>query len=114
MRHRPFRVALLLFVVAWFGVIVPGHRRGQIALPGWTKTCCSIPAAHCDGSRPDSPPQPAACAVCHFLAMLDLPTPVQLDVPSLTFLRPSAYLPQASLFSAEVRPTCSERAPPVA
>ena len=113
MRHRLFRISLLVFVAIWFGVIVPGHRRGQITLAGCQTRCCesgSMPAGH---SRHEPVPQPASCAICHFLATLDLPTPVQLHVPVLAFARPAEFLYHASLFSSDVRLTCFERGPPI-
>lgn len=113
MRHRFFRISLLLFVVAWFGVMVPGHRRGQIVLAGCQKACCDPFNKTPSGPNHESPPQPAACAVCHLIAALDLPTPVQLHVPPLAFVRPVEFCPPSSPFDTEIQFTCYERGPPV-
>ena len=103
MARRPVRWLVLWFAVAWFGVLVPVHNRGQIAVPGTEPAAFSGAACHadhaaaapaaqaahsCHSARPagcdrhDAPDQGPApkrggsCAVCFFLAGLDAPPPV--------------------------------------
>ena len=74
MRRRPLHWLVLCFATVWFGVLVPVHNRGEIALPGdgpsaasaATPRCHYAPAAESDtGGRhcPEKKPCPArACA----------------------------------------------------
>jgi hypothetical protein len=117
-RHRAFRFLLLSLITIWFGVVVPLHPRGAIKLGGGEcggssfKTCC-----HADKTGGgDSKPKPAGpqCAICHFLATLDLPADIGMDVPPLGLveqIEPPA--PQAAPVIAYLSPA-SERGPPIA
>jgi hypothetical protein len=115
-RGRAFRIFLLALITVWFGVVVPLHPRGAIKLGGSAcagsngSSCC-----HKDGPT-DSPakPKPAECAICHFLAALDLPPALGLDVPALGLV-------DELMLSAPIAPTMvayllpvSERGPPTA
>jgi hypothetical protein len=115
MNGRSLRISLLIFVAVWFGVIVPGHRRGQIALAGWQPSCCAVPKAiHGVSPSKDQPTcPPAACAVCHLLATLDLPTAVQLDVPPLGFITLAAHAARPNCFIADQPSLRFDRGPPV-
>jgi hypothetical protein len=120
-RTRFFRIWLLALIAVWFGVVVPLHPRGAIQLGGGggastdcaVRTCChpAAPAGH--DSKP-KPADPAGCAICHFLATLDLPPAIGMDVPPLglvdELIPPSS---QAAPILARVNPS-SERGPPVA
>ncbi len=140
--HRPaLRWLVLLFTCAWFGVLVPVHNRGQITLGGpraaaTATACCpgeakARPAvAACHPVKPaaaetparanaaDAPPDdaPAAgdCAVCHFIAALDLPAPVLLDAPPLGAARPPARFGLPEPARLALIHACRERGPPVA
>ena len=87
MSSRLLRWMVLGFTCLWFGVLLPVHQRGQIQLPGAAPrvagpSCCN----HSDASRhrsthdgkqqPAKPSNPENCAVCHFIAGLDVPPPV--------------------------------------
>ena len=85
MSPRPARWFVLCFAALWFGVLVPVHNRGQIAVPGSGRPCHSTAAASCHHRGPGQTPGPApdptpkrgsACAVCFFIAGLDTPPPV--------------------------------------
>jgi hypothetical protein len=119
MDRRITRIFVLGFACLWFGMLVPIHQRGQIQLPGPgfaradgatdTKAHCpGGPNAPCHakqkarpGSAPgDGPAEDAAgggCAVCHFIAGLDLPAPIDLGIAPLGFLHalPSEVAPAA-------------------
>jgi len=53
LRWRPFHLALLIFEAILFNVVIPGHTRGIVQLPGSPEAkacgCCA-----CCGSRPAS------------------------------------------------------------
>ena len=118
MSRRALHWLVLCFATLWFGVLVPVHNRGQIAVAGSGTT----PASHCRAAKtrchsqvPDAPPQPGrSCAVCFFIAGLDAPPPVTV-VESL--LGPAGLLdapaPQA-LTSVRVILPYRSRAPPLA
>src|SRR5437868_1238859 len=93
---RSFRIALLVFETLWFGVLVPWHTRGQIALPGDTSsrsTCCDRPSARHDSEPVQKhTPRSRTCAVCQFIATLDLPPQIVLEAPRLGLTRQIAPL----------------------
>jgi len=119
-RGRCFRIFLLVTITLWFGVVVPLHPRGAIKLGGSCasapgRTCC-LPAKGTSPSQDSKSNKPfdPQCAVCHFVATLDLPVAIGLDVPSLGFV---SVLPPVAPSDAPVllfTPTWSERGPPVA
>ena len=85
-RSRALRISLLVLMAIWFGVVVPLHPRGIIKLGGACsesagRACCrsSSDASH------DSKPKPAdpRCAICYFVATLDLPPAIGMDIPKL-------------------------------
>ena len=88
MRGRIGRIALLIFQAVWLNVVLPGHTRGIITLPGSdcadSSSCCASRKTH---AKPDAParptPRPGACAVCFFAARLSLPETVDLTPPAL-------------------------------
>lgn len=87
------RVTILCWVVAFFVVIVPGHRRGVIELPGHqTDSDSAVYAGFCPlcvmipvGNSGDPPPAdaPVNCAICFLKANLD--TPPQVVLPPVFF-----------------------------
>ena len=120
MPRRPLHWLVLGFATLWFGVLVPVHNRGEIAVAGSGDSACSddAPPCHatkrpCHGGLPDSTPRPArACAVCYFIAALDGPPPVSVVQTRLGLsgqLRPQA--PQA-VRAVRVTLPYHSRAPP--
>src|SRR5436305_2037273 len=94
MRRRGFSIALLLFEALWLNVIVPGHTRGIVPLPGSACPRCVAHAAQtCHGSSATSPHHPddgrpcgdpaGNCAICHFAVRLTLPPVIDLTPPRL-------------------------------
>jgi len=88
-------VAVLLWAVGFFAVVMPAHRRGLIALPGAIQTTGiqgETPAPYCPlcsllpGST-ERPPadSPVGCAICLLKAGLDLP-PTVIAPPAFTAL----------------------------
>lgn len=79
---RPLRWAFILFQFAWLNVVLPGHTRGSITVPGTKPTAPACCAGHQAGSRtPAENQQPtpadrANCAICYFAAGMSTPPPV--------------------------------------
>jgi hypothetical protein len=131
MRLPALRWLVLVFTCAWFGVLVPVHQRGAIQLPGSAAhACCmkpggdavagaaSVPACHRKAATEDKD-APAGkssgnCAVCYFVAGLDLPAPVMLDVPPLGGAEPIATFDLPAPAEREHVRTRFERGPPLA
>jgi len=80
MRSRAMRITAIVWLLVWMGVLVPGHERGAIPLPGFAgrapcraaSPCC--PARSDRGGKPS--PAPPPCAVCDFVATLTTPPPI--------------------------------------
>src|SRR5205823_4516041 len=96
---RPGHIALLIFQAVWLNVIVPGHTRGSVALPGSAPyACADSPIAHrcCHAPAPkDDPPSPGnrgKCAICFFAARLSTPPAIDATLAALG-LSPVAPLP---------------------
>lgn len=83
---------LIVFLFLWLNVVLPGHTRGMITVPGSSPTaqaetpdaCCSVGGK----KTPDPAKAPTEaptqdekrrCAVCFFAAALDLPPVVTFD-----------------------------------
>ena len=127
MRCRATRIALLAFEALWLNVIVPGHSRGAVGLPGESCPLCpavavssdSVTPKCCDrGSTPDSRDShpardPAAhCSICHFAARATPPPVIDFTPPKpeILAIRPTASM--SALYSRPPAPTYLGRAPP--
>src|SRR4051794_7235672 len=119
MRRRAGIFALLIFQSLWLNVIVPGHTRGVITLPGWSSradhSCCST---HGERSRSDEKsPQPdgraAHCAICFFAARLTLPQTIDLTPAPLELLETREVPRLATRGDASFPPVYFGRAPPI-
>jgi len=115
MRSRALRISLLMLLTVWFGVVVPLHPRGIIKLPG----ACEGGRACCQGSKSsrhdESLPKPTSsdCAICYFVAALDLPPAIGMELPKLGLVEEAIATPQqVTPVIAQVDPI-SERGPPV-
>src|SRR5215218_9673907 len=104
MLRRAGVLALLIFQALWLNVVVPGHTRGAVTLPGWDEAakqpaahaCCAAdsPAKHGRSSGPKHDSDRAAhCAVCFFAVRLSLPTTIDLTPAPLEFLCVRPKLP---------------------
>jgi hypothetical protein len=115
-------ILLLLFEAVWLNVILPGHTRGAVALPG-----PATPVETCGGccaAKPaeDSPPQKSApskeraarCAICAFAARLTTPTSIDLRLPPLARLEIAPLPEPVSILSHRPHATHYGRAPPTA
>ena len=118
---RWLKLALLGYVSVWFGVVLPGHKRGQITLPGARAAvagCCTtaIPLArHATSSHhvPLPPPSRGPCAICFFAAHLSVAPPVDVAHAPLAFLHLRAVPAVARPLPQPVRLTYDGRAPPL-
>ena len=140
MAPRLVRWFVLCFAVAWFGVLVPVHNRGQIAVPGTepmafagaachaehaaaapaaqpAHSCHSARPARCDHHAPDPDPAPkrgGSCAVCFFLAGLDAPPPVTTVEHLFGIVREAHVAEPASPVTAFPALPFNSRGPPTA
>jgi len=96
MRCRALRLVLVVFEALWLNVIVPGHQRGAVALPGepcpacqpqvaTSEPCCDDPPFEKQPARPQKDPA-AHCAICYFAARLSTPVVIDLTLPPLRLL----------------------------
>lgn len=119
---RLFRTALLLWVAAFFCLVVPLHHRGLVALPG-AETTAGDAAAYCplcsrwdaDNGTPPPADAPIGCAICHLKSNLELPaswTPPPALVADLEFLLPAPAVHARVTLAAPAR--LRGRGPPVA
>lgn len=135
MSTSTFHKFAILWLALWFGVIVPGHKRGLVLLPGGndtspaatqtgepcplakymatTGTCCpsSQPA---NKSNPDDPGAPVThCAICYLTGVLDVPPAPDFAPQPLELIQVLAWpTPEAVVSSATVH-THPGRAPPI-
>jgi hypothetical protein len=92
MRSRGLRWLVLAFTCLWFGVLLPVHQRGRITLPGACAeaaaaslapqhACCPTTGGeHKPADAPPAGPDSRACAVCYYIATLDLPPTMGLEI----------------------------------
>jgi hypothetical protein len=123
MFRRALCLSLLLFQAIWLNVIVPGHTRGVVSLPGCAACDSSrsslafSPAACCGASRAtDSNHHPVRdpasnCAICYF-ATVSVPPAIDFTPPRLglaEILKPPAPRSAESVRVAVIR---RDRGPP--
>lgn len=122
MIRRPGILALLLFQALWLNVILPGHTRGMITVPGFERArdstssgahgCCSTEPVPAGDPKPGDG-RAGNCAICYFAARLTLPPVIDL-VPAPVALLEIREVPRTeSLVSLEPAPAYLGRAPPV-
>lgn len=124
MRWRTPKIAFLLFQALWLNVIVPGHQRGVVALPGESCATCEQAQASSDDccpmeakSKPQKAPAPKGdpalhCAICYFAARVTPPETIDLTPPPLRFAH-VAPVPEADICtSVATTLTYEGRAPP--
>ena len=109
MRSNPVRLSILLWFAGWMLVVMPGHTRGIVRLPGSEPSeqsrqasCCKPKPSCCDKDRsedgPARPTDPAKhCAICFLSAHLTDPPPVLLYTPYLGELEELAFLVESSI-----------------
>jgi hypothetical protein len=92
-KSRALRISLLVLMAIWFGVVVPVHPRGMIRLGGSCtenlRACCRNSKGAGHESRPAR--GNSDCAICFFVATLDLPPAMEMDVPKLGLVEETAW-----------------------
>jgi hypothetical protein len=112
MRRRGLCLVLLIFEALWLNVIVPGHRRGIVQLPGACPLCAASPV-HSSSSHTDSPASsPATCAICSFAAHLSTPPPIDLAPAPTHFLHRLAHDVPETLHLPLIPVSFDARGPP--
>lgn len=120
----PFRLAVLLWFSGWLLLVMPGHKRGIVTLPGSeaqqqeVASCCEPKPSCCDvlgEDKPAGPIDPAKhCAICFLKSHLTDPPPVALYTPYLGELDELDYVIHESIKQTLAAPTQMRgRAPPV-
>ncbi len=133
MRKRPLHILVLLWQAVWLLMIVPGHTRGQIVLPGTydppTATrddgrpgisalagCCSVTSST---SSNDGEPEPmseqrkANCAVCHFAARMSVAVALVFVLPPPVVVEEVPALPPVVAYVCEDVRVLDARGPPI-
>ncbi len=122
MRCRAGRIALLVFQAVWLNVILPGHQRGALTLPGDVDSCNSCqtttPCPQCASGNPETkrvptPGDKARCALCFFAVRLTIPATVDLTAPLHGFVERLVFPTPAVCESLFRNPTYLGRAPPL-
>jgi hypothetical protein len=122
-RWRGFKLALLAFQLLWLNVIVPGHRRGIVNLPGSGCPECQAAAEMPNGDRcpvhengkshSPAPADPAAhCAICFFSARLSPAVAFDFTHPPLELIGAIERAKPIVHYSPEFASTYLGRAPP--
>src|SRR4051794_35307660 len=98
MFRRAALISLLVFQAVWLTVILPGHTRGAVTLPGYKPAdsescagCCPQHSGTSDPATPADPGRAAHCAICFFAARLSVPVAIDLTPQplELAFVRPA-------------------------
>ena len=117
--RRATTIALVIFQSLWLNVVLPGHTRGAITLPGYeassgsSQGCCK-PQDH-DSRDSNKPTDRAAhCAICFFAARLTLPDVIDLNPAPLGLAGDAPDESRDSIASIDLRLTYLGRGPPVA
>lgn len=114
-------IALLVFQAFWLNVVLPGHTRGIVTMPGWeaksrtetAKSCCGVEKPSKE-TKPSPSERAAHCAVCFFAVHLFLPPVVDLRPPALELTgRMTDPQPDIIHFPCPIL-TYDGRAPPLA
>lgn len=115
---RTLRWAFIFFQCLWLNVVVPGHTRGAMAVPGSKRVgavvsnaggCCKAKSA----SQQEAPLDPSRCAVCHYALGLSLPPVYSYDHRPAGLIGLLPVPAVQSVAPADVHPAFFERGPPV-
>lgn len=129
MRESTFHKLAVVWLALWFGVIVPGHKRGLVLLPGGEppvqaklasgETCPLVGimgtnGSCCPGSKaPTAPATPVThCAVCYLTGVLDVPLPPDLAPKPLELLEVLPWPAPVAVATGPKLQTYLGRAPP--
>jgi len=117
--RRGVGIALLLFQALWLNVILPGHQRGMIVLPG-SGRAIDASSSCCASRNSESHKQPAPanrtahCAVCAFAAKMSVPVAIDLNLSPLMRLGMVSDRMPTTIASVDLLLAYHGRAPPAA
>jgi hypothetical protein len=105
-RSNLLRLVVLVWFSGWLLLVMPGHTRGIVELPGAESeqadsccepkpNCCVIAEDDCETPKPTDPAK--HCAICYLKSHLTDPPPLVFYTPYLGELDELAYLLQASV-----------------
>lgn len=81
---------MLVFEALWLNVLVPGHQRGCISVPGaqviGACPLCDASAPPADSKSHGPVDRSGTCAICFFAAHLTVPPRIDLTPPPLQLL----------------------------
>ena len=114
------RIFLLLFEALWLNVVVPGHQRGVVPLPGERCVACASPKDTCcpdagerrEPARSKPVDRAAHCAICYFAARLSPPPVIDFTPPRPQLVGLAQVPPPAARPTIPFLPTYDGRAPP--
>jgi hypothetical protein len=124
LHSRGFRIALVAFQFLWLNVILPGHRRGVVALPGGecsqcearveqTERACCAKHSHVPHPGPSAPSIPSdRCAICFFAARVSPAVAFDFTHPPLQLIGVQELPPVVVSHSPQFASTYLGRAPP--
>jgi len=132
MNSTTFHKFAVIWLALWFGVIVPGHKRGLVLLPGGNEaspvttqagepcplakymasngTCCPS-SQPTDSSDPQTPV--THCAICYLAGVLDVPAVPDLAPKPLELVQVLAWPKPETVVSTATVDTHPGRAPPL-
>ncbi|MEQ9453704.1 MAG: hypothetical protein RLN76_03810 [Phycisphaeraceae bacterium] len=120
MNSNKLRWLMITWCVLWFAVILPGHKRGAIALPGEAQNAANVsfcPLCDLIKTSPDGNPlQPCSggCLICHLKAGLNTPPPAMVFDPIIILLDDLPLILEPSqIDTIEPSHIIAGRAPPV-
>ena len=125
-RSNTLRIAVLVWFSGWLLLVMPGHKRGIVTVPGAELAqaasccepgppCCDTPVeTSCCTPEDDRPTDPARhCAICFLKSHLNNPPPVTLYTPFLGELDQLAFFIESSIADDQAAPLrVRGRAPP--
>lgn len=130
-RSNSLRLVVLAWFACWLLMVMPGHKRGIVTLPGSKASthqavddcckpkpsCCDTSGAgtdHCEPDGPAPPSDPARhCAICFLKAQLTDPPPLVFYTPYLGELDELTFLIESSITDSQAAPQLLRgRAPP--
>ena len=125
-RSNLLRFAVLIWFSGWLLLVMPGHTRGIVALPGAElaqaqsedqsccepkPSCCDLDADDCEPPKPTDPAK--HCAICYLKSHLTDAPPLSLYTPYLGELDELTYLLEDSSLGTLAPPDrVRGRAPP--
>ncbi|MEM9345692.1 MAG: hypothetical protein AAGB26_03640 [Planctomycetota bacterium] len=110
-RSNTLRFTVLLWFSGWLLLVMPGHKRGIVTLPGaeiehaQAESCCNPQPSCCElcpgGCEAPGPVDPAKhCAICFLKSHLTDPPAIVLYTPYLGELDELAYLIESSILES--------------